>query len=248
MNTDSDLTGKSYSAGKLHSGNSMLKGSQVNYVVDGNEYEGFYISPSDQAPLVLLVHDWNGLDDYEMTRARMLAEEGHAVFAVDMFGAGVRPDTMEAKREQIVSLYQNREKMRALVFGALDKAQSLGANINNLSLTGYCFGGAVVLEMARAGLDAKGFVTFHGALQTPDHQNYSKTKGSIVVLHGTADTAVTLNQFMALAKELEHHGVVHEMITYGGAPHAFTVFGSPNYHEMADKRSWERYLHFLNAL
>ena len=112
---------------------------------------------------------------------------------------------------------------------------------------GYCFGGAAVLEFARSGADLKGFVTFHGGLKTPEGQDYSRTKGKLLVLHGTADSAITMDQFAALANELEAQGVAHEMITYSGAPHAFTVFGSSRYREDADKKSWQRFSEFLSA-
>jgi dienelactone hydrolase len=54
-----------------------------------------------------------------------------------------------------------------------------------------------------------------------------------------------MDQFAALTNELEATGVTHEMITYGGAPHAFTVFGSDRYREAADKKSWKRFTEFL---
>ena len=221
-------------------------GKSVVYEVNGAAYEGYYTVASGKAPLVLLVHDWDGLTDYEVKRADMLAEMGYTVFAVDLFGAGVRPTKMEDKRQHTGELYKDREKMRALLNAALKTAQSQGANTGNAVAMGYCFGGAAVLELARSGADMKGFVTFHGGLKTPEGQDYSKTKGKLLILHGTADTAVTMEDFAALAAELEAKGVAHEMITYGGAPHAFTVFGGDRYREDADKKSWQRFTEFLD--
>jgi dienelactone hydrolase len=91
----------------------------------------------------------------------------------------------------------------------------------------------------------KGFVTFHGGLKTPAGQDYSKTKGKLLILHGTADTNITMDQFAKLAIELEEKGVSHEMITYSGAPHGFTAFGTKRYREGADKKSWKRFSEFL---
>ena len=221
------------------------KGSLVTYQVNGQSYEGYYISPSNQAPFVLLIHDWDGLTDYEVKRANMLAELGYAVFALDLFGAGVRPTEVKDKRQHTGELYKDREKMRALMKGALDTAKNKGAIIKNAIAVGYCFGGAAVLELARSGADLKGFATFHGGLKTPEGQNYTKTRGKILIMHGSADTAITLDQFSDLAKELESAGVAHEMITYGGAQHAFTVFGGDRYQETADKKSWKRFTEFL---
>jgi dienelactone hydrolase len=88
-------------------------------------------------------------------------------------------------------------------------------------------------------------VTFHGGLSTPEGQDYGKTKGKLLILHGTADTNITMDQFAMLANALEEKGVPHEMITYGGAPHAFTVFGSDRYRKDADEKSWKRFGEFL---
>jgi dienelactone hydrolase len=220
-------------------------GAALTYQVNGQSYEGYYISPSDQAPFVLLIHDWDGLTDYEVKRADMLADLGYAVFAMDLFGAGVRPTEMKDKRQHTGELYKNREKMRSLMKGALDTAKEKGARIDNAVVVGYCFGGAAVLELARSGAELKGFATFHGGLKTPQGQNYAKTQGKILIMHGSADTAITMDQFADLAKELEAAGIAHEMITYGGAQHAFTVFGQNRYQEAADKKSWRRFTEFL---
>lgn len=124
-------------------------GAAVTYEVNGQAYEGYYVSPSDRAPFLLLIHDWDGLTDYEVKRADMLADLGYAVFALDLFGAGVRPTEVKDKRQHTGELYKDREKMRALMMGALDTARKKGANTGNAAAFGYCFGGAAVLELAR---------------------------------------------------------------------------------------------------
>ena len=217
----------------------------VRYEIDGETYEGYFIASQKKSPLVLLIHDWDGLTDYEVKRAGMLAEMGYAVFAADLFGAGIRPTKVEDKRQHTGELYQDREKLRRLMKGALEAAGAKGADTGNAVAMGYCFGGAAVLELARSGADLKGFATFHGGLQTPPGQDYSKARGEILVMHGTADSAITMDVFAALAKELETAGVRHEMVTYSGAPHAFTVFGSDRYREDADRKSWARFTAFL---
>ena len=221
-------------------------GKTVPYKVDGEAYEGYYISPSPGAPLILLIHDWDGLNDYELKRAAMLAELGYGVFAADLFGKGVRPTELKEKRRLTGALYQDRKKMGGLLYGALEAAREKGGAVDNAVAIGYCFGGTAVLELARSGADLKGFVTFHGGLETPEGQDYSRTKGDLLVFHGTADKAVSMDQFAGLAKSLEKKGVKHEMITYSGAPHAFTIFGSDRYREDADRKSWERFTLFLS--
>jgi dienelactone hydrolase len=228
-------------------GSALAAGKTVDYQVNGKTYAGYYISPAQGAPLVLMVHDWDGLTDYEVKRAGMLADLGYAVFAVDLFGKGVRPTELADKQRLTGELYQDRNQMRTLLNGGLEAARAQGGSVANAVAMGYCFGGAAVLELARSGADLKGFVTFHGGLATPQGQDYSKARGQFLVLHGTADSYVTMQDFANLATELEKHGVAHEMITYSGAPHAFTVFGAKSYREDADHKSWRRFVEYLQA-
>jgi len=223
-------------------------GKKVSYTVDGNQYEGYFVSPKPGAPLLLLVHDWDGLTDYEVKRADMLAELGYAVFAADLFGAGVRPTEVADKQQHTGELYKDRAKMRRLLNAAFEEGVAQGGDRERSVVFGYCFGGAAVLEMARSGAVAKGFVTFHGGLATPEGQDYSKTKGQLLILHGTADSYITMQDFANLAVELEKTGVKHEMTTYSGAPHAFTVFGAESYREDADRKSWRRFTAFLEEV
>ena len=220
-------------------------GKSVAYDVAGQPYEGYFVSPSANAPFILLIHDWDGLTDYEVKRAEMLAAQGYSVFAADLFGAGVRPTEVKDKKQHTGELYTDRQKMRALIEGALQTAKANGADISNAVAMGYCFGGAAVLEFARSGADLKGFVTFHGGLSTPEGQDYTKTKGKVLILHGSADTNITMDHFANLTNELEANSIDHEMVTYSGAPHSFTVFGSGSYRENADKKSWKRFIDFL---
>ena len=222
-------------------------GNFVNYEVNGEPFEGYFVSPKKDAPLVLLIHDWDGLTEYEVQRAEMLAGMGYAVFAADLFGKGVRPTEVKDKKQHTGELYKDRARMRALMQGAESEAKAQGGNIDNAVTMGYCFGGAAVLEFARSGAAMKGFVTFHGGLATPEGQDYSQTKGKLLILHGSADTNITMDQFATLTNSLEKSGIAHEMITYGGAPHAFTVFGSPRYRKDADEKSWQRFSEFLKT-
>ncbi len=230
----------------LFASSPLAAGQAVPYTVSGEPFEGYFVSPVAGAPLVLLVHDWDGLTDYEVKRAEMLAKMGYTVFAVDLFGKGIRPAAMEERQKLTGALYSDRARMRALLQGGLAAAKNAGGNVKNAVAMGYCFGGAAILELVRSGADLKGFVAFHGGLETPPGQDYRQAQGKVLILHGTADSSVTMEHFAALAIELEKAGVSHEMITYSGAPHAFTVFGSDRYRKDADEKSWKRFGEFLH--
>lgn len=222
-----------------------LAAQQIDYQVAGETYQGYFVSPADDAPLVLLVHDWDGLTEYEKKRAAMLNDLGYAVFAADLFGKGIRPTEVKDKQQHTGELYQDRQKMRDLIQAAINEAGKQGADTDNAVIIGYCFGGAAALEMARSGIAMHGFVSFHGGLSTPQDQDYSQTQGEVLVLHGAADQMISMTDFADLAAQLEQHQVVNEMISYGGADHAFTVFGGERYDAVTDAKSWQRLTDFL---
>ena len=232
-------------AGTGASSTGALAGENRVYTVDGEAYQGYYEPVEDSRGLVVIIHDWDGLTDYEVKRAGMLADMGYSVFAADLFGQGVRPTELADKRALTGALYQDRDRMRRLMQGALAAAASTGADPDSAVVIGYCFGGTAVLELARSGEDLAGFVSFHGGLETPEGQDYSQTRGKVMVYHGSADRAVSMQQFADLANQLEEQNVPHQMTTYSGAPHAFTVFGSSRYREEADRESWESFTDFL---
>ena len=226
----------------------FASGKDVSYKSAGQEYQGYFISPSATAPLILLIHDWDGLTDYEVKRAQMLSAQGYAVFAVDLFGKGVRPTKMEDKRQHTGELYKNREKLQQILKDSLAAAEKQGASIQNTVVLGYCFGGAATLELARTGANLKGYISVHGGLTTPEGQNYSKAKGEFLIQHGAADTNVTMADFASLTEQLGAADVHFNMEVYGGAPHAWTVFGGDRYRKDADQLAWDSQLRFLNRV
>lgn len=223
----------------------LASASPVVTEIAGTAYEGYYTAPAVNRPLVVILHDWDGLTEYEIRRAEMLREAGYAVMAADLFGQGVRPTKVEDKRQHTGELYQNREKLRSLILAAIEEAGRQGADTSRTVVMGYCFGGAAALEIARSGTELIGVASFHGGLGTPEGQSYQDTDFPVLIFHGSADTLITLEDFARLGTELEEAGVPHELISYGGAPHSFTVFGKEAYQERADRLSWSRFMAFL---
>lgn len=217
----------------------------LDYPIDGLPYQGHFISPGAEAPLVLLAHAWGGVTQAEIGQARKVAALGYAVLAVDLFGKGIRPTDNAGRQAQISALYADRAQLRARMAGAVSALQALGCQTQRLVLAGYCFGGAAVLEAARAGQPALGYVSFHGNLNLPAGQDYQLTRAPVLICHGSADTLVSLAQFAALGVALEQAGVPHELISYGGAPHGFTQEGTERYHPRAAEQAWQRFTAFL---
>jgi len=218
----------------------------VAYTVDGQDFTGYWAEAADPQGLVLIVHDWDGMTDYERQRADMLAEQGYNAFALDMFGDATPTETMDHRRAATGALYGDRERMRTLIDAGIEQALAR-SDVDAMVVMGYCFGGAVTLEMARsdAADRAVGYATFHGGLGTPEGQSWDGNEPPVLVLHGGADTSITMEDVAAFATELETAGNTYTIEVYSGAPHAFTVLGSDRYQERADTESWDAFSDFL---
>ncbi|MBK1635285.1 dienelactone hydrolase family protein [Rhodovulum adriaticum] len=218
----------------------------VAYTVDGNSFTGYWAAAEQPRGLVLIVHDWDGMTGYERQRADMLAAMGYNAFALDMFGDETPTETVDHRRAATGALYGDRGRMRALLRAGAEQALARSAT-TDMVVMGYCFGGAVALEMARSDMAdmARGYTTFHGGLSTPEGQSWDGDEPPILVLHGGADTSITMQDVATFATEMEAAGNTYTIEVYSGAPHAFTVFGSGRYQARAEQASWAAFSEFL---
>jgi dienelactone hydrolase len=207
-------------------------------------------------PGIIVVHEWWGLNPYARMRTEQLAKLGYIAFAIDMYGKGVRAKD-PAEAGSLSGIYRgNRPLMRNRANAGLEVLRNhLLANVNRIAAIGYCFGGTVVLEMARSGVELAGVVSFHGGLSTPNPGDAKNIKGKVLVLHGADDPAVSPDQVIAFQDELRKAGVDWQMVSYGGAVHSFTNPEAGNdpsrgaaYNEKADKRSWEAMKTFFGEI
>ena len=225
---------------------------KVEYKEGDTVLEGFHVyddAKSGKRPAVLVIHQWTGLSNYEMRRARMLAELGYNVFAADIYGKGVRPPAPEPAGEEAGKYKGDRALYRARLMAGLKILQKdERTEPSKIAAIGYCFGGTGVLELARAGAPVKGVVSFHGGLAAAD--GFTAKAGTsmpkILALHGAADPYVPAAEVAAFEKEMTAAGADWKLIPYEGAVHAFTqpqAGDDPSkgaaYSAAADRRSWE---------
>jgi dienelactone hydrolase len=234
-------------------------GQNVEYTVNGKVMEGYLAAPTDSEsarPAVMIVHDWNGIDAYEESRADQLAQLGYVAFCADIYGKGVRPKNAQESGAEAAKYYLNNALMRERTSGAL---KFLAGNDivqkNNIAAIGYCFGGTTVLDMARAGMPVKGVVSFHGGLGSQNRMPKGAFKGKVLVLHGADDPLVPKADIDAFKREMETAGAPYEFIAYPGAVHSFTVpgpkrvgNGATGYDEEADKQSFAKMLEFFKSI
>ncbi len=204
-------------------------------------------------PGILVIHDWSGVGPYVRERAEQLAGEGYVAMAIDIYGQGNRPESMEERARTAGSFRSDRELMRARARAGLERLKAdPRVDGDRIAAIGYCFGGGAALEMARSGAPLAGVVSFHGSLDTPRPADMKAFRGKILVCHGADDPHVPPEQVAAFLKEVKEAGVDYQFIMYGGAVHSFTqraAGGDPSkgsaYHEGADRRSWRAMMDFL---
>lgn len=211
-----------------------------------------------ELPVVIIVHEWWGVTDYVKNRARQLAELGYIAFAIDMFGRGQTADNPEQAQKLTMPFYQNRNEANKRIQAALNKIKSFNqADTNNVVAIGYCFGGSMVLNAAKAGLPLDGVVSFHGGL-TGIKPEKGKTKAAVLVCHGGADQFVPDKDVEKFKREMDSVGANYTFKVYPGATHAFTnpqatengkKFKLPiAYNAAADKDSWKDFIEFMEKV
>ncbi len=229
----------------------QIKEEAVSYTMDSVTMNGFvaYDASTDKKrPVVLVVHEWWGLNDYAKSRAIKLAEMGYLAMAVDFYGNGQQADNPELAGKLATPFYKQPAMAKARFDAALAKVKTMAvADTNQIAAIGYCFGGAQVLNMARMGSPLKGVVSFHGNLVgVPANKNL--LTANVLVCHGEADSFVPATEVAQFKKQMDSIGATYTFKGYAGATHAFTnpaatamgtKFSIPiAYNEAADITSW----------
>ncbi|HEY5999589.1 MAG TPA: dienelactone hydrolase family protein [bacterium] len=240
----------------------VIEGREVQYASGTTTLRGYFAYDSaleGKRPGVLVVHEWWGLNDYTRRRARMLAELGYAALAVDMFGDGKTAAHPDDAGKFAGELTKDPETTKARFLAGLEflKAQPQ-TDAGRIAAIGYCMGGGVVLNMARAGLDLKGVASFHGSLAPVYKAAPGGIKARLLVMHGADDTFVPPEAVAAFKQEMADAKADMTFIAYPGAKHSFTnpdadeygkKFNLPlAYNAEADRASWEELRMFLGQV
>lgn len=239
-----------------------VRGEEISYSSGETTLKGFLAyddAIEAQRPGILVVHEWWGHNDYARKRARMLAELGYTAFAVDMYGEGKLAQHPDDAGKFAGEVKQNMAEAEARFRAALELLQNQPTvDSGKVAAIGYCFGGGMVLEMARRGVDVDGVVSYHGALATDSPAQKGMVKAKVLVFNGADDPFVPPEQIKAFEKEMSDAGVTYMFINYPGVQHSFTVadadergkqFDLPlKYDRKADTDSWIRTNRFFDSL
>ena len=236
----------------------MIQEKFVEYEHGGSLLEGFLACDDAGAakkPAVMIVHAWAGRGEFECGKARKLAELGYAGFAIDLYGKGVLGSSKEENGRLMQPFLDDRTLLQDRLTVALNTLRNLPeVNSSKIAAMGFCFGGLSVLDLARIGTDICGVASFHGLFGAPGNTAGKKIKAKVLALHGHDDPMVPVDAVNALEQELTEAGADWQIHVYGNTMHAFTnpVANDPGfgtvYKEIADKRSWQTLVNFLEEI
>jgi len=224
-----------------------------SYSVGSKNFNGYLAwddSVSCKRPGVLVFPEWWGLNDYIQKRTKQIAKLGYIALGVDMYGRGKIVDNPEEAGSLMNELLENKQIIKARLEGVYNvlKEHSL-SDPERIGAIGYCLGGALVLNMARMGMDLRAVVSFHGALDSFFRSLPGNIKAKVLVCHGDADEFISREAVKRFKLEMDDADANYEFISYQGAIHGFSNPTADErgrkfniriaYNEIADKNSWK---------
>ena len=230
-----------------------LKTKNVIFTAEKTDLQGYLAWNDDQngtRPAVLVFPEWWGLNDYIKKRTEQMASLGYLAMGVDMYGYGKTADHPEEAGSLMNGVLGDLDLLKSRVEAAYQSLRNEElADPNRMGAIGYCFGGALVLNMARFGMHLQAVVSFHGALDSMQKPSPGEVEAKILVCHGAADEFIPEEAIVNFKKEMEEASADYEFVDYQGALHGFTnpaadelgkAFNLPlAYDENADRQSWQ---------
>lgn len=219
---------------------------------------GLQIQPkkkNQQKPGILILPAWRGIDQLSKDSAQKLADLGYYAFVADIYGEGNYPKDNNEAGQKAGFYKKNYDQYQKRISLALKQLVLSGANPENIVVMGYCFGGTGALEAARANMNVKGVVSFHGGLGKDETRLVEPLTTKVLVCHGADDPYVPTTEVTAFQQEMRDTKADWQMIYYANSVHSFTnpEAGNDNskgaaYNEIAANRSWKHLLIFIKEV
>lgn len=237
-----------------------IKEDKVDYKLDTANLHSFVAYDANKEgkrPAVLVVHEWWGINDYIHSRLKQLAELGYIAMAVDMYGDNKVGNNPGEANSLATPFYSDPQlTMNRFMAGYYELIKNPLVDTSNMAAIGYCFGGSVVLNVARLGADLNGVVSFHGGLAGVPPSD--KLKAKVLVCHGADDQFVSPAEVAQFKKSMDSVKADYTFIAYPGATHAFSnpqatewgkKFNIPiAYNAAADTASWKEMKDFFGKI
>lgn len=210
-----------------------MQAEPVEWKIDDTEFQGYlvYDDAGAKRPGLVMFPNWMGVTERSVEHAKEIAGSDYVVLVADVYGKDLRPTSNQEAGKASGAAYAEPERLRARANKALEvlasKSQGAPLDAGKLAVFGYCFGGAVALELARSGADVDAAVSFHGSLGTRLPAARDAIKASVMVLNGAADPFIAAEEVSGFRKEFADAGVDLQFIDFSGAQHCF-AYADPN--------------------
>jgi dienelactone hydrolase len=220
---------------------------KISYVENSVKHQAETIIVKQNAPAVLILPAWMGIDDESRAAAKDLANQGYNVLIADIYGSVDTPTDMESAKK-ISSFYkENAEKFKQKIQLAFNELIKLGANKDKIAVIGYCFGGTGTLEAARANMPFSGIVSIHGGLKKVD-KTYNTILPKVLVIHPAEDASVSKQDIDLFMDEMRKGNADWQFFYYGNSKHTFTNPQSKDYNTLMTERAWKHVKLFLQEV
>jgi dienelactone hydrolase len=221
------MAGALFALSLSSTGYAAIQEEAVTYKDGDTVMKGFIVyddAVKGKRPGIVVVHEWWGITKHVRDEARKFAAQGYTAFVADMYGDAKTADNPKDAGALSGAVRKNPAAMQSR-FNAAKDLLSKRATVNaaKIGASGYCFGGSVVLDMARSGADLKGVAAFHAGLGAAGPAAAAgAVKAKVLVLNGADDPFIKPDSIEAFKKEMDAAKVAYVYISYPGAVHAFT--------------------------
>lgn len=229
-----------------------IRTESITYTIGDQEFVGFlaYDAASRELrPGVIVVHEWRGIDDYARRRAVDLANEGYVAFALDMYGDG-RTVSQAQARTMSGQVGSDFPLIRRRFNAAIEVLRDAPfVDPSRIAAIGYCFGGGIVLNMARMGSTIDGVVSFHGSLNTGLTAGRGDVTTKVLAIQGDQDPVAPAERQQAFIDEMSSADADFSYIIFGNlAAHNFTNPDGRSYHQTEADLAWAAMLSFFDSI
>ncbi|KFN50995.1 dienelactone hydrolase family protein [Arenimonas composti] len=201
----------------------------VEWEVDGKTFSGFLVyddgDGDPERPGIVMFPNWMGPTADAVERAKAIAEDDYVILVADMYGKDLRPANPDEAGKASGAVYADNAALRRRAAAAVEvlrgRAADLPLDPERFAAIGFCFGGAVALELARAGAELDAVVSFHGSLRTSVPAAAGVTRPPMLVLNGAADTFVSPESIAEFKQEMTAAGADWQFVDFSGAVHCF---------------------------
>lgn len=218
-----------------------MSGKEVSFEVNGKEANGYLALPSKtDAPGVIVLHAWWGLNSIFKDLCDRLAAEGFGVFAPDVNSGRIAKTIEEA--EQVMSELDNQRKQDIVLAAPDFLRKQPGVRKEPFSVIGFSMGSAWALVLAgERPDDFRKVVMFYGAGET----DYNKIKVDVLGHFAEKDEWEDEKYINAMHDDMQAAGLKADFHVYPNTSHWFFENDRPQFNSEAADLAWRRTLEFL---